>query len=125
MFRLFDLLGRSSAIRALDDAFRASGMHPLLVPEPVKLTLIQLVKKHGRGNQSTDFAQAARLMAYCSLGHAQFMEQHGENEAQLLDLRVEDALDHGSSLDAKVILLALHSGLISPEIADRIDLDED
>ncbi|WP_296478934.1 hypothetical protein [Roseinatronobacter sp.] len=125
MFRLFDLLGRSSAVRALDDAFRASGMHPLLVPEPVKLTVIQLTKKHGSGNQPTDFAQAAHLMAYCILGHEQFTAHHGASEAELLDLRVENALEHGSSLDAKVILLALHSGLISPEITDRIDLEED
>ena len=46
MLRLFDMLGRSAAMRALEDALRESGVHPLLVPDPVKLTVIKLNKKH-------------------------------------------------------------------------------
>ncbi len=125
MFRLFDMLGRSSAVRALDDALRASGVHPLMVPEPVKLTVIQLNKKWGsdRG-QDAAFAEAAALLAYCMLGHAQFTEINTVEDAERVDTRIETALDDGDTLDAKLILLALHSGLISPEIADRIDLDD-
>jgi hypothetical protein len=125
MFRLFDMLGRSSAVRALDDALRASGVHPLMVPEPVKLTVIQLNKKWGsdRG-QDAAFAEAAALLAYCMLGHAQFAENNCAEDAERVDTRIETALDDGDTLDAKLILLALHSGLISPEIADRIDLDD-
>ncbi|MGL4413094.1 hypothetical protein [Roseinatronobacter monicus] len=125
MFRLFDMLGRSSAVRALDDALRASGVHPLMVPEPVKLTVIQLNKKWGsdRG-QDAAFAEAAALLAYCMLGQAQFAENNTVEDAERVDTRIETALDDGDTLDAKLILLALHSGLISPEIADRIDLDD-
>lgn len=125
MFRLFDMLGRSSAARALDDALRASGVHPLMVPEPVKLTVIQLNKKWGsdRG-QDAAFAEAAALLAYCMLGHAQFAENNSAEDAERVDTRIETALDDGDTLDAKLILLALHSGLISAEIADRIDLDD-
>ncbi|TQM91619.1 hypothetical protein [Roseinatronobacter monicus] len=125
MFRLFDMLGRSSAVRALDDALRASGVHPLMVPEPVKLTVIQLNKKWGNDRgQDAAFAEAAALLAYCMLGHAQFAENNSAEEAERADTRIEIALDDGDTLDAKLILLALHSGLISPEIADRIDLDD-
>ena len=124
MFRLFDMLGRSSAVRALDDALRASGVHPLMVPEPVKLTVIQLNKKlAGASGQDAGFADAAELLAYCMLGHAQFADNNSVENADRINDRVETALDEGDTLDAKLILLTLHSGLISPEIADRIDLE--
>ncbi|MGI3211891.1 hypothetical protein ACROSR_12335 [Roseovarius tibetensis] len=125
MFRLFDMLGPSAAVRALDDALRASGVHPLLVPEPVKLTVIKLNKKDSGGkDQDVAFAEAAQLLAYCMLGHEQFAESNSVEDADRVDLRVETALGEGDTLDAKLILLALHAGLMAPEIADRIDLDE-
>lgn len=125
MFRLFDLLGRSTAIRALDDALRSAGLHPLLVPEPVKLTMIQLNKKYGPAvPQAAAFADAAQLLGYCILGHEQFAESNSPDDAAAADQRLEAALEHGDSLDAKLVLLTLHAGLISPEIADRIDLEE-
>lgn len=125
MFRLFDMLGRSSAMRALDDALRAAGLHPLLVPEPVKLTVIQLNKKGAATQAHNDaFAEAAQLLAYCILGHEQFAESNTIEDAERADQRVETALEEGDTLDAKLILLTLHSGLITPEIADRIDIEE-
>lgn len=126
MIRFFDMfLGRSSAIRALDDALRAAGLHPLLVPEPVKLTVIQLTKKHAaRQTQEAAFADAAQLMAYCILGHEQFADSNSSEEAGRADQRVEAAMEEGDTLDAKLILLAFHAGLITPEIADRIEIDE-
>ncbi len=125
MLRLFDMLGPSAAIRALDEALRASGVHPLLVPEPVKLTVIKLNKKDSGGkDQDVAFAEAAQLLAYCMLGHEQFAESNSVEDADRVDLRVETALDEGDTLDAKLILLALHAGQIAPDIADRIDFDE-
>ncbi len=125
MLRLFDFLGRSTAIRALDDALRAAGLHPLLVPEPVKLTVIQLARKHAAaGAQAAAFADAAHLLAYCIFGHEQFAESHGALAADHAEHRLEAALEDGDTLDAKLILLAFHAELLSPEIADRIELDE-
>ena len=125
MFRLFDMLGRSTAIRALDDALRAAGLHPLLVPEPVKLTVIQLHKSYAAPTgQGAGFTDAARLLAYCVLGHEQFADSNSIAEAGRADQRLEAALDEGDSLDAKLILLAFHAGLISPEVADRVDVDD-
>jgi hypothetical protein len=46
VFSLFDLFGRSAAVKALDHALREAGLHPLLVPEAVKLTILQLQKKN-------------------------------------------------------------------------------
>jgi len=125
MFRLFDMLGQSTAMRALDDALRASGVHPALVPEPVKLTIIQLHKKQpAHGGQNNGFAESAHLLAFCMLGHDQFRESTSAYDAAHVDHRIEAAFEDGDSLDAKLILLTLHAGLISPEVADRIDLEE-
>jgi hypothetical protein len=125
MLRLFDMLGRSAAMRALEDALRESGVHPLLVPDPVKLTVIKLNKKHaGVRTQDVACAEAAQLLAYCILGHEQFAASNSAADAERMDDRVEAALDDGDTLDAKLILLALHAGQIAQDIADRIDLDE-
>jgi hypothetical protein len=125
MFRLFDILGPSAAIRALDDALRASGVHPLLVPQSVKLTVIKLNKKHaGARNQDVALAEASQLLAYCMLGHEQFTASNSVEDAERIDARVETALDDGDTLDAKLILLSLHAGRIAEDVADRIDLDE-
>ncbi|MBR2655673.1 MAG: hypothetical protein IKD58_04140 [Loktanella sp.] len=63
MIRFFDMfLGRSTAMRALDDALQTAGLHPLLVPEPVKLTVIQLTKKFAAAQVlDAAFANAAQL----------------------------------------------------------------
>lgn len=125
MFRLFDMFGVSGTIRALDDAFRDAGVHPLLVPDPVKLTVIQLNKKLAfNRTQDAAFAETARLMSYCLLGHEQYADTNSPEEADRIDNRVEAALHEGDTLDAKLILLALHANLLAPEISDRIDLDD-
>lgn len=125
MFRLFDFLGSSAAMRALDDALRASGVHPVLVPQAVKLTVIKLTKKHaGARNQDVALAEASLLLAYCVLGHEQFAASNSVEDAGRIDHRVETALDDGDTLDAKLILLSLHAGQIAQDVADRIDLDE-
>jgi hypothetical protein len=126
MFRLFDMLGRSTAMRALDDALRAAGVHPILVPEPVKLTVIQLMKKLADPKQQdVVINDSAELIAYCIYGYEQFAENSGTEKADCIDARVESALEEGDTLDAKLILLTLHAGLMAPEIADWIDLEED
>jgi hypothetical protein len=126
MLRFFDMfLGRSTVMQALEDALRASGLHPLLVPEPVKLTMIELAKKHAPTEpQDATFLEAATLLAYCVLGHEQFADSNDPDIAERADQRVEAALEHGDTFDAKLVLLALHAGLISPEIADRIEMEE-
>lgn len=125
MFRFFDLLGRSSAMNALDDAFRAFGVHPMLVPDPVKLTVMQLYKTQVAAlGRKAAFAQAAQLLAYCILGHEQFASNNGTDIADQTEHRVDEAITDGNSRDAKLILLAVHSGLIAPEIADLVELDD-
>ena len=125
MLRIFDLFGQSAAMNALDEAMRASGVHPLLVPDAVKVALMRLNKEAAaaRGRDAA-FSDAAHLLAYCMLGRAPFIESNGTVAADQVERRVEAAIDAGASSDAKLILLAMHSGVIVSEIADRIDIDD-
>ena len=124
MLRLFSLFGKSAAINALDDALRVSGVHPLLVPEAVKLTVVKLLKRHATGLQEAAPGEAAELLALCILGRETFVECNGLDAADRTEQRVERAIAAGDSLDAKLILLALHAGVIAPDIADRIDVED-
>lgn len=123
--RIFNLFGQSAAMNALDEALRASGVHPLLVPDAVKVALMRLNKEAvaERGRDAA-FGEAAQLLAYCMLGRAPFIDSNGAAAADEAEHRVETAIDAGDSADAKLILLAMHSGVIVSEIADRIDIED-
>lgn len=128
MFGLFNLFGRSPAFRALDRALREAGVHPALVPEAVKLTILKLQKNEAGTVASLaedGCVEAARLFAYCMLGREQFIAANSVSEAEGIERRVEAAIAAGDSLDAQLILLAVHSGLIDADIADRIDVERD
>ncbi len=127
MFNLFNMFGRSAALNALDEKLRASGLHPLLVPEAVKLTLMRLHKEEEASGviaRDAAYGEAARLLAYCMLGRDSFIESNSLHAADRAEHRVETAIDTGDFPDAKLILLALHSGVIDPEIADRFDVED-
>ncbi len=95
------------------------------MPEPVKLTILHLRTKDEGTRTSTRQAAddaAAQLLAYCMLGREQFIESNNLDATDRVEHRFEAAIAEGASGDAKIILLAYHSGLIAPEIADRIDV---
>lgn len=125
MLGFFKLFGRSPALQALDDALRAHGLHPLLVPDAVKLTIVRLLREDAR-RRGHDAAcgDAAELLAYCMHGRATFLESASATAAERAEQRLAAAIDSGDSPDAKLVLLALHAGLVVPEIADRIEIAE-
>ena len=122
MLRLFDMFGRSAALAALDDALRASGVHPVLVPEAVKLTVLRLHRREG--DAAPGYPASAALLGYCILGPEAFVEANGVPAADQAEDRLEAAIDAGASLDARLILLALHAGLMAAEIAERFDVED-
>lgn len=128
MFGLFNMFGRSTALRALDEELRASGVHPLLVPEAVKLMMLRLHKQAGAGTgrawPEPDLGKAAQLFAYCMLGRESFLEKASMSAANQAEDRLKAAMDSGDSYDAGLVLLALHSGLIAPDIAERIEIED-
>jgi hypothetical protein len=124
MFSFSALFGRSREVRRLDDALRAAGLHPNLVPDAVKIASLRLLKEAGHGG-SPDLeacAEAAGMLAYCLLGDQGFGEENGAAGARALKARLEAALEAGDSFDARLVLLTLHAGLTQGALADRYQL---
>jgi hypothetical protein len=120
------LFGRSSDLRQLDAALRAADLHPALVPEGVKLTIVNLMKDHWRDEPpASAYLPLAGLLAYCVVGPEAFGDVNGRDSAQDVERRIEAALDLPDSLDAQVMLLALHAKLMDSAVVDRFDLSAD
>ena len=127
MLGLFNFFGRSEDLKALDLELREAGMHPRMVPEAVKLTIVRLLKDATRpGTRISDaaFAGAAQLLGFCMLGPDQFVASTSMRDAEAVERRIEAAIDRGTGLDAGLILLSVNSGLIHPELADRFDVED-
>lgn len=120
------MLGRSGDLRQLDAALRAVDLHPALVPEGVKLTIVNLMKDHWRDEPpASAYPPLAGLFAYCVSGPEVFADLNGRDSAEDIERRIEAALDLPDSLDAQVILLALHAKLMNPDVIDRFGLTAD
>ena len=124
MLGLFNFFGRSDALKALDLAFREFDVHPRLVPEAVKLAAIRLMQKASDAGyvlRDADHEQAAELICYAILGHDQFVASNSLTAAERAEERLEDAIAAGDSIDAKLILLAVHAGIVHPTLAEELD----
>lgn len=116
--------GRSEDLRQLDAALRAVDLHPALVPEGVKLTIVNMMKDAWPGQEppQTAYAPVAALFAYCLLGPGIFGEANGNEAVTAAEARIEAALEAGRGMDADLILLALHARIASPEVIEKFDL---
>jgi hypothetical protein len=126
MLGFFGIFGRSRELRHLDEALHGVGLHPRTVPEAVKLTTVKLIKESMTGGTSPrprDYAAAAALLGYCASGRQAFVEGNGENLAAEVEARLTAALDVGDSLDARLVLLALHAGFIQESVVVRYGLE--
>jgi hypothetical protein len=123
---LFGVFGRSADLRTLDSALRAAGLHPALAPEAVKITALNLIKDaHGESPAAADYAGAAALIAFCALGPAVYAGENGDGAAEAGARRIEAALEAGVGLDASLILLTLHAGLIHPGLREAYALESE
>ncbi|MBN9222462.1 MAG: hypothetical protein J0I79_31370 [Mesorhizobium sp.] len=117
------MFGRSGDLRQLDAALRGAGLHPALVPEGVKLTLVNLMKDHWPDEPPADaYASVARLCSYCIAGPQTFEQANGRERTLDVERRIEAALEAGDSFDAQVVLMTLHAKLINAEVVDRYGL---
>jgi hypothetical protein len=121
MLGLFGLFGRSHDLQRLDKALRGVGLHPRLVPEAVKLTTLKLLKE--ATSDPGSYASAAELLGYCVLGAQGFIEANDLTLTERVEARLAAALDAGDNLDARVVLLTLHSGVIQPSVVERYGLE--
>ncbi|MGB0410226.1 MAG: hypothetical protein ACPGFA_01455 [Pikeienuella sp.] len=128
MLGLFNVFGRSDSLKALDQAFREFDVHPRLVPEAVKLTTLRIMQKASDAGYvlcDADYEKAAALLSYSILGPDQFVASNSLAAADDAGQRLEDAIDAGDSVDAKLLLLAVHSGIVHPSMADELGSEAD
>jgi len=115
-FGFMGRFGRSQDLRNLDAALRAVDLHPALVPEGVKLALVNLLKdRFGDEPPLETYAPAAALFAYLALGAGAFAHANGDAAMNDASTRVDQALGR-ESLDADIVLLAHHAKMIQPDI---------
>jgi hypothetical protein len=119
----FGLFGRSREMQRLDQTLREAGLHPRLVPDAIKLTALKLLKEAGLAADREAEAEAARLVAYCMLGAENYAEANGPDPAREAARRLEAALHAGDSLDARLVLLTLHAGVIEAGLVERHGLE--
>jgi hypothetical protein len=121
---LFGVFGRSEDLRALDQALRSAGLHPALVPDAVKLTVLNILKDaKGEEPSAQDYGETAALLAYCGLGREVFDLENGVLAVSAAEHRIEAALEAGGGFDASLILLALHAGIIHPGVKECFQLE--
>jgi hypothetical protein len=117
--------GRSPALRIFDTALRGVDLHPNLVPEAVKLTAVKMLMEEGDGGDPSPQAAgaAAEIIAYCMTGAETFTGANGIVRAEEVERRIEAALAHGTSLDARLVLLTLHANVIQRSVVDDFRLE--
>lgn len=117
--------GRSPALRAFDTSLRGVDLHPNLVPEAVKLTAVKMLMEQAGGDDPTPHATsaAAEIIAYCMTGAEMFAGTNGTALTEEVERRIDAALGHGTSLDARLVLLTLHAKVIQPSVVDDFGLE--
>lgn len=121
----FGRFGRSSALREFDTALRSVDLHPNLVPEAVKLTAVRMLQDQTGREEPGAYAsgRAAEIIAYCMIGAEAFAGANGPELGAAIERRIDEALDHGASLDAKLVLLTLEARVIQPSVVDHFRLE--
>ena len=126
MLGFFNIFGRSPDLKALDQAPRDAGVHPRTVPAAVKLAAVRLLRERASGSiPDAAFGDAGHLLGFCMLGSGQFIASNSIPAADRVESRLERAIAFGDSLDAKLLLLALHAGIMVAEVADRFEVETD
>jgi len=122
---LFGIFGRSPRLRALDQALRAVDLHPRLVPEAVKLTIISLLEDHSSNGEPAPQAYfaAAEIVGYCMMGADAFVSDDRPDRLAEIERRIERALEFPSTLDAKLVLLTLHAKVIQQNVVEQFGLE--
>jgi hypothetical protein len=118
-------LGRSEDLKALDEALRVRDLHPRLMPDAVKLAAVNLLKDHAIGEEPAPqaYPAAAEILAYCMLGPDLFERANGPDALERAERRIEAALAQDEGLDARLVLLAMHAGVIQPAVVERFGLE--
>ena len=125
IFNLFGFLGKSKAMAALEFELREAGLHPQLLDDSVKLTMLRLIPEGTGGRDPAIVRGAAELLVYCVLGPEDFAQETLRARPEEQEARLQRVLDYPDSLDAEIVLLALKAGVANPAIASRFEVDQD
>ena len=127
MIGFLGIFGRSHELESLDQAVRAVGLHPRVVPDAVQLTILKLLKEAewGASPAPRAYYAAAEMLGFCMLGPQGFTEANDLRLTEATEARLEAALDAGDSLDARLVLLALHAGVIQAQVVEGYQLEAD
>jgi hypothetical protein len=63
------------------------------------------------------------MLGYCMLGPQGFTEANDLRLTEAVEGRLEAALEAGDSLDARLVLLTLHAGVIQAQVVERYQLE--
>ncbi len=91
-----------------------------MVPEAVNLTIASLLREAGDGAPPSPetLRAAAEIIGYCLTGAEAFAGANGSALAEAVETRLDAALVSGSGLDARLVLLALHAGIVRPSVRE-------
>jgi hypothetical protein len=125
MFGFFGTaFGRSTELQTLDQALKEVGVPKRAVPDAVKLTALRQIKQDMPGGKLPHgaYADAAELLGYCLLGRDAFLDHTDPARVDAVERRIETALAMEESLDARLVLLTLHAGVIQGSVVHAFDL---
>ncbi|OAB55344.1 hypothetical protein AY600_00770 [Phormidium willei BDU 130791] len=124
MLGLFAILGQRKEMAALEQELRAAGLHPQLVHDSIKLTLLRLLPGRGTAARPDELRGAAQLLGYCILGPRDFTAATSPAAAAAVERRLDALLDHPDGLDARIVLLALQTGNADAAVTARFEAEE-
>ncbi len=124
---LFGVFGRSEDLKQLDSALRSVDLHPRMVPEAVKLTVVRLMQDHAIGAFPAPqaYRSAAEILGYCMIGAEGFAGANDVDLALRVGERIERAVETGDSLDVQIVLVTMTARVIQPSVVERFELTLD
>jgi DNA-binding NarL/FixJ family response regulator len=125
MFGFFGTsFGRSTELQTLDQALTDVGLPKRALPDAVKYAALRQIKEEMPGGKlpPAAYADAADLLGYCALGRDGFLDATDPGRTQAVEQRIQTALAMTDSLDARLVLLTLHAGVIQASVVHAFDL---
>jgi DNA-binding NarL/FixJ family response regulator len=125
MFGFFGTsFGRSTELQTLDQALTDVGLPKRALPDAVKYAALRQIKEEMPGGKlpPAAYADAAELLGYLALGHDGFLDATDQDRTRAVEQRIETALSMTDSLDARLVLLTLHAGVIQASVVHAFDL---
>jgi DNA-binding NarL/FixJ family response regulator len=125
MFGFFGTsFGRSTELQTLDQALTDVGLPKRALPDAVKYAALRQIKEEMPGGKlpPAAYGDAAELLGYCALGHDGFLDATDPERTRAVEQRIETALQMTDSLDARLVLLTLHAGVIQASVVHAFDL---